>query len=273
MARTHGAYASTRGRTGREDRNRWPVFPTRLRRTGGCAAIAAITALGSIELLGNHRGQLLVVMGATGGRWRLRRAGWRVARRARESPRFAAMRRSAPPRCEEVYDTKAGDVIAALRRVYPEGVDAVLDLVNGRTQFPATPRFSNPEAARLDNSRGERKLVAERKITAHNIWGMRMRFRRRKGRSDRRMLADGAITARIRSIVELDGRGPSAQKLRTGGLRARRNPHLGPVPRRSGPERNRVSSSREVCVIRMTRFRVQPIAESVAEKLNESTAP
>jgi NADPH:quinone reductase len=32
---------------------------------------------------------------------------------------------------EEVYDTEAVDVLDALRTSHPEGVDAVLDLVNG----------------------------------------------------------------------------------------------------------------------------------------------
>jgi hypothetical protein len=36
------------------------------------------------------------------------------------------------------------------------------------------------------------------------------------------MLADGTITARIRSIVELDGASQMLEKLRNGGLRAAR---------------------------------------------------
>jgi uncharacterized protein YidB (DUF937 family) len=36
-----------------------------------------------------------------------------------------------------------------------------------------------------------------------------------------RMLADGTITARIRSTVELDGAGQMLEKLRNGGLRGK----------------------------------------------------
>jgi D-arabinose 1-dehydrogenase-like Zn-dependent alcohol dehydrogenase len=40
------------------------------------------------------------------------------------------------------------------------------------------------------------------------------------------MLADGAITARIRSIVELDDAGQVLEKLRTGGLRGKAVIHI-----------------------------------------------
>jgi D-arabinose 1-dehydrogenase-like Zn-dependent alcohol dehydrogenase len=100
---------------------------------------------------------------------------------------------------EEVYDAKGVDVIGALRASHPNGVDAVLDLVNGK-----------------DAIRGDAE------ITAHNIASNKNPLSSPQGLNNiARMLAGGAITARIRSTVELDGVGQMLEKLRHGGLRGK----------------------------------------------------
>jgi NADPH2:quinone reductase len=121
---------------------------------------------------------------------------------------------------EEVYDTKAVDVVAALRESHPDGVDAVLDLVNGS------------EAIRLDaeilKSRGslvstihaaDEAWFAERHIKAHNIAPNSNPLESPQGLNQvARMLADGTITARNRSTVELNDAGQMLERLRNGGL-------------------------------------------------------
>jgi NADPH:quinone reductase-like Zn-dependent oxidoreductase len=82
-------------------------------------------------LLGVKAGQRLVVMGATG-----RVGGYAVQMaRSRGAHVIATVRGDADEArllgAEEVYDTKAVDVIGALRVSHPDGVDAILDLVNG----------------------------------------------------------------------------------------------------------------------------------------------
>ena len=108
--------------------------------------VAGITALGALQLLGAAADQHLVIMGATGGV-----GGYAVQMaHARGAHVIATVRGDADEArrlgAEEVYDAKAGEVIDALRASHPDGVDAILDLVN-RTQSAVTPRFSNAPAA------------------------------------------------------------------------------------------------------------------------------
>jgi NADPH2:quinone reductase len=124
---------------------------------------------------------------------------------------------------EEVYDTMAVDVIDAVRASHPDGVDAVLDLVNG------------PQAIRRDAEilkRGgslvstifaaDEAWFAERQITAHNHASSKNPLISPQGLSEvARLLAEGTITARISATVELDGVGQVLAKLRAGGLRGK----------------------------------------------------
>jgi NADPH:quinone reductase len=185
--------------------------------------IPAITALGSLELLGVKAGQRLVVMGATGrvGAYAVQMA------RSRGAHVIATVRGDADEArllgAEEVYDTKAVDVIGALRVSHPDGVDAILDLVNG------------PDAIRWDaeilKSGGslvstiyaaDEGWFAERKITTHNIASTSNPLSSPQGLNEvARMLADGTITARIRSTVELEAAGQMLDKLRHGALRGK----------------------------------------------------
>ena len=66
------------------------------------------------------------------------------------------------------------------------------------------------------------RAFAERKITAHNISSTTNAFSTTQGLNQiARMLADGKITARIRSTVGLDGAAQIIEKLRSGGLRGK----------------------------------------------------
>ena len=66
----------------------------------------------------------------------------------------------------------------------------------------------------------DEKWCAERQITAHNIALSANPLSSPQGLNEvARMLADGRITARIRSTVKLDSAGQMLEKLRNGGLR------------------------------------------------------
>jgi NADPH:quinone reductase len=121
---------------------------------------------------------------------------------------------------EEVYDTDAVDVIDAVRASHPVGVDAVLDFVNG-------PRAIRRDVDILKRSgrlvstifAADEKWFAERQITAYNHTSSQNPLMSPHGLSElAHMLAEGTITARVRSTVERDGAGRMLTQLRRGGL-------------------------------------------------------
>jgi NADPH2:quinone reductase len=224
MARTHGAYAEyTAVGLGvkAEALARIPDGVTD--EQASALPVAAIAALGSLELLGVTADQRFVVMGATGGV-----GGYAVEMaRARGAHVIATVRGDADEArrlgADEVYDTKTVDVVDALRASHPDGVDAVLDLVNG------------PDAIRRDDEmlKSGGRLVstinaadegwfAERHITAHNLQLLASSASSPQGLNEvARLLSDGTITVRIRSAVELDSAGQMLDTLRSGGLRGK----------------------------------------------------
>src|SRR5450432_809139 len=147
MARTHGAYAEYTAVVPGVRTEPLTHIPDGVTDEQAAALpIPAVTALGSLELLGVAAGQSIVVMGATGGV-----GGYAVQMaRSRGAHVIATVRGDVEEArrlgAEEVYDTKSVDVVDAIHKSHPSGVDAVLDLVNGPARSTATPRFSNPEA-------------------------------------------------------------------------------------------------------------------------------
>jgi NADPH:quinone reductase len=168
-------------------------------------------------------GQKVVVMGATGGV-----GGYAVQMaRARGAHVIATVRGDADEArrlgAEEVYDSRAGDVIAALRAAHPDGVDAVLDLVNGPDAIRGDADVIRP-AGRLVSTifAADEGWFAQRKITAHNhASGANPLISPQGLVTVAQMLADGKITARIRSTVGLDAAGQILDELRHGGLRGK----------------------------------------------------
>src|SRR6476660_3522378 len=132
MARTRGAYAEyTAVAPGAKTEPLARIPDGVTDEQAAALPIPATTALGSLELLRVTAGQHLVVMGATGGV-----GGYAVQiARSRGTHVIATVRGDSDEAlrlgAEEVYDTKTGDVVDALRASHPDGVDAVLDLVNG----------------------------------------------------------------------------------------------------------------------------------------------
>jgi NADPH:quinone reductase-like Zn-dependent oxidoreductase len=185
--------------------------------------VAAIAALGSLELLGLTANQRLVVMGATGavGGYAVQMA------RARGAHVIATVRGDADEArhlgAEEVYDTKAIEVIDALRTSHPDGVDAVLDLVNDSKAIRRDTEILRPGGSLVSTIfAADEGWFAERQIKAHNIDGNTNPLASREGLNQvARMLVEGKITARIRFTVELGGASQMFEKLRHGGLRGK----------------------------------------------------
>ena len=224
MARTHGAYADYTAVTPGVKTEPVARIPDGVTDEEAAALpIPAITALGSLELLGVTAEQHLVVMGATGGvggyavqmaRYRGAHVIATVRGDADEARRLGA---------EEVYDTKAVDVIDALRSSHPNGVDAVLDLVNGADAIRRDAEILKP-GGRLVSTifAADEGWFAKRQITAHNISSTASPLSSPQGLNElAQMLASGTITARVRSTVELDSAGQILEELRNGGLRGK----------------------------------------------------
>jgi NADPH2:quinone reductase len=224
MARTHGAYADYTAIAPGVKTDPFAPIPEGVTDEQAAALpIPAITALGSLELLGVKAGQRVVVMGATGGV-----GGYAVQMaRSRGAHVIATVRGDADAArllgAKEVYDTKTGDVISALHAAHPEGVDAVLDLVNGKDTIARDAEILKSGGSLVSTIyAADEAWFAERKIKAHNIAGLTNPFSTRQGLTQvARMLADGTITARISTTVELDAAGRILEKLRKGGLRGK----------------------------------------------------
>jgi NADPH:quinone reductase-like Zn-dependent oxidoreductase len=221
MARTHGAYAEYTAVAPRQKTEPLARIPEGVSDEQAAALpIAAITALGSLELLGVNAGQRVVVMGAAGavGGYAVQMARSRGAHvigtvrgDADEARRLGA---------EEVYDTKVGDAIAAIHAAHPQGIDAVLDLVSNADAIKRDAEILKP-GGKLVSTIGaaNEAWFAERHITAQNILGNANPFSSPQGLNEvARMLATGTITARIRSTVDLEGTAQILEKLRSGGL-------------------------------------------------------
>jgi NADPH:quinone reductase len=224
MARTHGAYADYTAVAPGAKAEPLARIPDGVTDEQAAALpVASMAALGSLKLLGVKAAQRLVVMGATGGV-----GGYAVQMaRSRGAHVIATVRGDADEArrlgADEVYDTTAVDVIKALRASHPEGVDAVLDLVNGSDAIRRDAEILKPRGSLVSTiNAADEGWFAERQITAHNIMGTANPLSSRQGLSEIvRMLADGTITARIRSTVELEGVSQMLEELRKGGLRGK----------------------------------------------------
>ena len=224
MARTHGSYAEyTAAAPGATLE---PVAPIPDGVTDDQAAalpIPATTALRTIDLLEVTAGQQVVVMGATGGV-----GGYAVQMaRSRGAHVIATVRGDAGEArrlgAEEVYDSQAGDVIDALRAAHPDGVDAVLDLVNDPDAIRRDAEIIRPAGGLVSTIfAADEGWFAQRQITAHNHASSANPLISPQGLvTVAQMLADGTITARIQSTAGLDAAGRILDELRHGGLRGK----------------------------------------------------
>ena len=224
MARTHGTYAGYTAAAPGATLEPVARIPDGVTDDQAAALpIPATTALRTIDLLEVTAGQQVVVMGATGGV-----GGYAVQMaRSRGAHVIATVRGDADEArrlgAEEVYDSQADDVIDALRAAHPDGVDAVLDLVNDPDAIRRDAEIIRP-AGRLVSTifAADEGWFAQRQITAHNHASSANPLISPQGLvTVAQMLADGTITARIRSTAGLDAAGQILDELRHGGLRGK----------------------------------------------------
>jgi NADPH:quinone reductase len=224
MARTHGSYAEYTSVSPAAAMEPLARIPDGVADDQAAALpIPAVTALRTVELLEVTAGQHVVVMGATGGV-----GGYAVQMaHSRGVHVIATVRGDADEArrlgAEEVYDSQAVDVIDALHADHPDGVDAILDLVNGPDAIRRDAEVIRP-GGRLVSTifAADEAWFAERHITAHNHASNKNPLISPQGLTTvAQMLADGTITARIRSTVELAAAAQVLDDLRHGGLRGK----------------------------------------------------
>lgn len=119
-----------------------------------------------------------------------------------------------------MYDSSTVDVIDVLRSSHADGVEAVLDMVNGPEAVRRDAEIRKP-GGRLVTTlyAADEGWFAERDITANNISSSTNPLSSRRGLNEvAGMLANGIITARIGSTVDLDGAAQLLATLRRGGV-------------------------------------------------------
>jgi NADPH2:quinone reductase len=221
MARTHGSYAEHTAVSPAATMEPLAKIPDAVADDQAAALpTAAVTALRTIDLLEVAAGEHVVVMGATGGV-----GGYAVQMaRSRGAHVIATVRgddgEARQLGAEEVYDSQSVDVIDALHAAHPDGVDAVLDLVSSADAVMRDAEVIRP-GGRLVSTifAADEGWFAQRKITAHNHSSRANPLISPQGLTTvGQMLADGTITARIGSTVDLDVAGQVLEELRHGGL-------------------------------------------------------
>ncbi|MEI7833988.1 MAG: NADP-dependent oxidoreductase, partial [bacterium] len=222
MTRSHGSYAEYTAIAAGADA--MALIPDDVTDEQAAALpVAAITALGSLNFMGVTVGQRLLVTGAAGGV-----GGYAVQMaHARGAHVIATVRGGVEEvrsiGADAVYDATAIDVIAALHAAHPEGIDAVLDLVNSKDTVNRYTDIIKP-GGKLVSAIGaaDEARFAEHNITALNIGPGTNPASTPQGLSEvARMLAEGTITTRIHAVVELKGAAQILEKLRNGGLRGK----------------------------------------------------
>ena len=224
MARTHGSYAEYTAVAPAAPMEPLARIPDGVADDQAAALpTPAVTALRTIDVLEVTAGQHVVVMGATGGV-----GGYAVQMaRSRGAHVLATVRGDVDEArrlgAEKVYDSQAVDVIDALHADYPDGVDAVLDLVNGPDAIRRDAELIRPGGHLVSTIfAADEGWFAERQITAHNHASNKNPLISPEGLATiAQMLAEGTITARIGSTVDLDGAAQVLDDLRHGGLRGK----------------------------------------------------
>lgn len=171
IARTHGSYAEFTAVPPDGKAEALAQIPDRVPDHQAAALpMAGITALGALEFSNVAAGQWFAVMGAAGGvggyavqlaRARGAHVIATVHRDTHEAVRFGA---------KEAYDSLDVDAIDAIKQKHPNGIDAVLDVVNGPEAIRRDAEILKP-GGRLVSTLYAADLpwFAQRRITAQNI--------------------------------------------------------------------------------------------------------
>ena len=224
MARTHGSYAEYTAVAPAAPMEPLARIPDGVADDQAAALpTPAVTALRTVDVLEVTAGQHVVVMGATGGV-----GGYAVQMaHSRGAHVLATVRGDVDEArrlgAEEVYDSRAVDVIDALRADHPDGVDSVLDLVNGSDAIQRDAEIIRPGGHLVSTIFAANEgWFAQRHITAYNHASNTNPLISPQGLATvAQMLAEGRITARIGSTVDLAGAAQVLDDLRGGGLRGK----------------------------------------------------
>jgi NADPH:quinone reductase-like Zn-dependent oxidoreductase len=230
MARSHGSYAEHT--VVPPGVNTQPVvrIPDSVSDEQAAAVpMPGVTALGALEVLQIAPGQHLLVTGGSGGvggyAVQMARArGVHVLATVREDP-DEARRLGA----EEVFNSSDGDVIDAIHAAHPEGIDAVLDPLNGPVAVRRDAEILRSGGRLVSLVRAvDEKWFAERHIIASNLASrLNNPMSSPQGLAEvGRLLAAGTITARIRLTGELNDAGKVLEKVHIGGLRGKAILHV-----------------------------------------------
>lgn len=212
IAREHGAYAQLT--VVPEDDRTQPIakIPDSLGDAEAAALpTAGLTALASLDALGVESGSKLLVLGATGG------VGSFAVQIARD--RGAHTIGTARSDHEELarsfgvdefvaYDTQ--DPIAAIKRSHPEGVDAVLDLVDDAARIGSAAAIVR-EGGRIVSTIGAADVdsLAKRNVTAINL---ELRTTPQSSHAGLRALAEMVERGRVRVPIAAEHALSEAQR-------------------------------------------------------------
>jgi NADPH2:quinone reductase len=182
--------------------------------------VAGITALGAVDFSEVGRGKWFVVMGATGGV-----GGYAVQlAKARGADVIATVRGGADEAmrlgADEVYDSADVDVVDAIEEQHPDGVDAVLDVVNGADAIRRDAEILK-SGGRLVSTlyAADEPWFAARGISAENFLSSASPFASRAGLNELAgFLVAGAITSRTTTTAPLDDSAAILDQLRHGGV-------------------------------------------------------
>ncbi len=221
IARNHGAYAEYTSVTPDKQTEPFAQIPDGITDEQASALpIAALTALASLDRLQTGPNQILVVMGATGalGGYAVQMAHSRGAHVIATVHGDVDEARSLG--ADEVYDAKIVDVPNAVRADHPDGVDAVLDLVSDGEAIVRDTLMLKPGGSLVSTIHvADIDWFADHKITAYNVGLNEEPASSPNGLLQvAHMLAEGAITARVRSIYDLEDASTALAGVRHGGI-------------------------------------------------------
>jgi NADPH:quinone reductase-like Zn-dependent oxidoreductase len=172
IAQRHGAYAEFTVVGENEPAEPFAVIPGGMSdETAAALPTAGLTALAAVDTLAVAQGVSLLVIGATGGvgGYAVQIAKWRSANviGVAEADQEAAAHRFG---ADVFIAAGRGDVVEAVRARYPEGVDAVLDLVSDAEQIKHIAGAVRRDGMLVSTIRSvDEQWFAQRGIAAQNV--------------------------------------------------------------------------------------------------------
>lgn len=207
MARTSGSYAqytAVAPNVGNEPISRIPASLTD--EQAACLPVAGVAALGALRWFDIRHEQTLVIFGATGSV-----GGYATQIACSKGARVIAVVHGAMEEAKrlgahDVFVTNEGDVFERIRASFPQGVDAVLDLVNDKIQIANNAELLKP-GSRIASTiySADEDWFKQRAISAWNISSDHNPASTQEGLDElARLMVAGVLTARIGTRVTLE---------------------------------------------------------------------